>query len=160
MSIYPDCKYPTCGGLRGYVKGCRCDRCKHAKSESAKRYYDNNRDKVLERVLTYQEDKLEQRREYAKEHYKKNKSKYIANAKKRKALQYDSYCELTREQQLEIYDTYKRCREITEKTGIEHHVDHIKPLSKGGLHHPDNLQILTAKENMMKKAKWDGSSGK
>lgn len=30
------------------------------------------------------------------------------------------------------------------------HVDHIKPLSKGGLHHEDNLQILTAAINLQK----------
>jgi len=31
-----------------------------------------------------------------------------------------------------------------------HHVDHIHPLSKGGLHHQDNLQYLTAEENLRK----------
>lgn len=30
------------------------------------------------------------------------------------------------------------------------HVDHIIPLSNGGLHHEDNLQILTAYNNRMK----------
>ena len=34
------------------------------------------------------------------------------------------------------------------------HVDHIKPISKCGLHHEDNLQILTAELNMEKKAKY------
>ena len=34
------------------------------------------------------------------------------------------------------------------------HVDHIIPLSKGGLHHPDNLQILDGKLNDSKKDKW------
>ena len=33
------------------------------------------------------------------------------------------------------------------------HVDHIKPISKGGLHHEDNLQILTAAINLQKNAK-------
>ena len=32
--------------------------------------------------------------------------------------------------------------------------DHIRPLSKGGLHHPDNLQILDSKLNDLKKDKW------
>lgn len=31
-----------------------------------------------------------------------------------------------------------------------HHVDHIVPLSRGGLHHEDNLQYLTASENCRK----------
>jgi 5-methylcytosine-specific restriction endonuclease McrA len=29
-------------------------------------------------------------------------------------------------------------------------VDHIQPIAKGGLHHPDNLQILTMEENRKK----------
>ena len=34
-----------------------------------------------------------------------------------------------------------------------YHVDHITPLVKGGLHHENNLQILTAKQNLEKGAK-------
>jgi len=33
-------------------------------------------------------------------------------------------------------------------------VDHIKPVSKGGSNYPDNLQILTAEENLKKGAYW------
>ena len=35
------------------------------------------------------------------------------------------------------------------------HVDHIKPLSKGGLHHPSNLQLMRGEENVRKNARWD-----
>lgn len=38
---------------------------------------------------------------------------------------------------------------------IEYHVDHIQPLSKGGLHHPDNLRVVGALENMSKGARTD-----
>ena len=37
--------------------------------------------------------------------------------------------------------------------GDDVHVDHIHPLSKGGAHTYENLQILTAQENMRKSAK-------
>ena len=48
---------------------------------------------------------------------------------------------------------YKRCQELTESTGILHHVDHIIPISTGGEHHPNNLQILTAEQNRKKGAR-------
>ena len=35
----------------------------------------------------------------------------------------------------------------------KYHVDHIIPLSKGGLHHPDNLRVITATENLRKHTK-------
>jgi hypothetical protein len=57
---------------------------------------------------------------------------------------------LTNEEYEKILLFYKECARITEETGILHHVDHIHPISKGGKHHPDNLQILTAIENIRK----------
>ena len=57
---------------------------------------------------------------------------------------------LTKEENERILSIYQECAKLTEITGVPHHVDHIHPISKGGLHHPDNLQILTAKENISK----------
>lgn len=45
---------------------------------------------------------------------------------------------------------YWVARVISERTGIKHEVDHKIPLSRGGLHHPDNLQILTKAKNRQK----------
>ena len=64
--------------------------------------------------------------------------------------------ELTTEEKAQIAAIYKRAKQLTKETGIQHHVDHIKPVSKGGTNHPDNLQILTAEENLKKGVKWDG----
>ena len=157
MSIY--CSFPNLKPSTAYGKGCRCDRCKKYQKERARRYYIKNRDKCIERVTEYSKPRREEKRQYAREHYKNNKTKYVAKAKEYKVSKRNS-CVLTQDEKQQIYEIYKRCREITEQTGIKHHVDHIKPISKGGLHHPDNLQILTAEENLDKSAKWDGESGK
>lgn len=45
-----------------------------------------------------------------------------------------------------IKQIYKNCPE-------GHEVDHIFPLSKGGLHHEDNLQYLTKEDNRKKSNK-------
>jgi hypothetical protein len=60
---------------------------------------------------------------------------------------------LTSEEHQRILLIYQECARITEETGVPHHVDHIYPISKGGKHHPDNLQILTATENIRKRDK-------
>jgi hypothetical protein len=78
-------------------------------------------------------------------------SKRLRNAMKRGAF---PRC-LTPSEKEEISRIYAEARRITLETGIQYHVDHIKPLSKGGEHHPDNLQIITAAENLSKGAKWE-----
>ena len=36
------------------------------------------------------------------------------------------------------------------ETGVAHHIDHIIPIAAGGTHTKENLQVLTAQENMTK----------
>jgi 5-methylcytosine-specific restriction endonuclease McrA len=61
--------------------------------------------------------------------------------------------ELSTEEEELIRQIYEQRDRLNQKAGsIHHHVDHIIPLAKGGLHHPDNLRLLTAAENMRKGA--------
>ncbi len=53
-------------------------------------------------------------------------------------------------ERLMIQYRYEDAQRLTAETGIEHHVDHIWPLSKGGPHLPWNLQVITATENLQK----------
>lgn len=55
-----------------------------------------------------------------------------------------------------IKSIYKSCKSISDKSGVKHHVDHIIPLAGKdvcGLHVPWNLQVIPARDNLMKSNK-------
>lgn len=75
------------------------------------------------------------------------------NARRRAAELRATPSWLTPEQLSEIAEKYREAADLTESTGIEHHVDHIFPLRGKnfcGLHVPWNLQVLPAQENLAK----------
>ncbi len=45
---------------------------------------------------------------------------------------------------------YDMANRLTRITGVDYHVDHIKPFSKGGLHHQDNLVVMLGSLNRKK----------
>lgn len=49
---------------------------------------------------------------------------------------------------------YNFCEKLNSLKAGEYNVDHVRPLSAGGLHHEDNLQILNSKLNRSKGNKW------
>jgi RNA polymerase sigma factor (sigma-70 family) len=60
---------------------------------------------------------------------------------------------LTQDQKNNISAIYELARAKTLATGVSHHVDHILPVSKGGEHVPENLQVIPATENLKKSNK-------
>jgi 5-methylcytosine-specific restriction endonuclease McrA len=146
------CKH--CGGREKYVSNRCCKTCcikqlsdpsmdQYRSREQQQRWADNNKDK---------------RRESYRKYYStpKGKAKACQKASKRRAWKKDNTPTLTPEEKQRIDEIYRECGIITEQTGVPHQVDHIIPLSKGGKHHPDNLQILTAYDNQSKgdKLEW------
>lgn len=69
-----------------------------------------------------------------------------AIAARRRANMKNAIVPLTEEEKSSIMKIYRECPD-----GYE--VDHIIPISKGGTHHPDNLQYLTMEENRKKSNK-------
>lgn len=63
---------------------------------------------------------------------------------------------LTKKEKSEIGKIYAHAKHLNKETGEEHHVDHIRPLVAGGEHHPSNLRVITAKENLAKGGKFNG----
>ena len=117
-------------------------------------YYQNNKEHILARTKNYYYKNLEQiqlrHRIYSKNNPESPAQYNLRNAKRRalKLNQTPSDADMS-----EISEFYKESERLTKKTGVAHHVDHIIPLSKGGLHHQDNLQVLTAEENLKKGSK-------
>lgn len=89
-----------------------------------------------------------------KKWYGVNKHKSRASAASYRARKLNSIEKLTQSEYLKIKKIYEKCgRMNADDKDIKYHVDHIIPLSKGGLHHPDNLQILKAVDNLRKGCK-------
>lgn len=135
-------------------------------------YYENNSEEVLQTQLKHYHEQmkdpefrkkrrlrgyvwyknnLELCRQREREYCKNNPDKMAAKNVKRRALQLNQTPEFTESEEKRVRLIYKKSQEL----GSDYHVDHIQPLIKGGLHHPDNLQIVTKSYNLEKGAKLD-----
>ena len=103
-----------------------------------KKYYKKNKDKENLRNKKWR---------------KQNKDKEAQRSAKRRALKLNQTPTNANKKIIEWY--YLICKQMCDRIGISgfYQVDHIIPLSKKGLHHENNLQILTKKQNLTKKNK-------
>ena len=130
------------------------ERVKEYMKAYAKAWREKNKDKVK----SYREANKEKAKEYMKAYRgpyaKANRGKLNAKQTKRRAFKLNRTPSwLTKEDLAEIKDIYSMANRRTQVGGIQYHVDHIIPL-KGknisGLHVLSNLQILRARDNIVK----------
>lgn len=142
------------------------NKCKSCKAQYTKDYYLKNREKKLLQISQWKESNREYYLDYFKgryssnkdnhnfvmrEHYKENKSLYRAKDAKYRASKLKAtplWADLE-----QIKRIYVACAKVSERTGVEHHVDHIIPLQGDnvcGLHVERNLAIIPAKMNLEK----------
>lgn len=57
---------------------------------------------------------------------------------------------LTEDERKALIVTEKTRRQLTKDTGKVYEIDHIIPVSYGGLHHPINVRIIEVHENKLK----------
>ena len=118
-----------------------------------KRYRENLEGSRAQR-RNYRQNNLEKVKVWARKWQKKNLAKSAAACAKRRAKKLNATPHwLTEQDHKYIQALYRKAQELTKQTGIQHHVDHIHPLQGEnicGLHVPENLQILTAEENLRK----------
>ncbi len=138
-----------CGCVVKFVSSYGCHHCNMIKGRQ------KLADSVCEKYQT-PENSRRRLRNWRQNNPDKRKAQYDrdetknARAAKRRATKRNQTPDLNLEQKRAIIDLYSVAKSLTETTGIPHEVDHIKPISKGGLHHPDNLQILTRDDNRKK----------
>jgi len=122
--------------------------------EHYKQYRQENKERLLEYRKRYYQENKERILEHRKQYYEENKDYYAEISRRRHALKRSAIpdhllnCEVERQR---LVDIYALRRIISEATGVEHHVDHMWPLSKGGPHWSGNLQIIPAKKNVSKR---------
>jgi len=125
---------------KGYCKNCEevTERYADGHCKPCKRAY----------VLKRQANNPEWHRERCRRWRRNNDDRTIAarNAK-HYALKRDLTPDLNSFEERCIRDYY----DLSYRLGPEWQVDHIIPLNRGGLHHPDNLQIIKADENAAKR---------
>ena len=134
-------------------------------TEVKKAWYKRNKERVLAKNKKYAQDNREKNNQYkadwkkrnreqhlaqGKEYKKANKDKYSAYEAKRRALKFRATIRLTELDKFVISEMYNLAQLRTEQTGFQWHVDHIVPLTKGGLHKPTNLQVVPGVWNLSK----------
>lgn len=128
-----------------------------------KQYAEKNRERIKKKKAEYDSrpERKACRVAYMKtENYKLSYVKYrksrkgralsrkVANT--RRARKAKVLTELTEEKLCEIQQIYTHAVRVSKKLQIPFEVDHTVPLSKGGLHHPLNLQVVPAVWNRRK----------
>lgn len=122
-------------------------KCKSCKTE----YANVNKERIANYISEYQKANKEQVNKRNAAYKRNNKSKIASLTAKRKSIKLQSTPSWFEYDLVE--EVYSQCKQLTDSTGIKHHVDHIIPLQSDlvcGLHCLANLQILTAEENMTK----------
>jgi len=131
-----------------------------SRRHDAKRYADD-----LGKVLARNKKWRAEHPEIARESNRKSNRKWItANPEmrgvangRRRSLRAKAAVPLTWLDKFRIRELYEIAKARTTQTGVEHHVDHDRPLVLGGLHHPDNLMVVPAAINLAKGARYNST---
>ena len=135
------------------TRKCRCQACRLAKGLQNDEHYKKNRAEVLERNRKYKKENQAKARGYQRKYLQTPAGKAAERRKnlKRRSADQDFYDSMTEEDHARFYQISSYFHPV-----VETHVDHVIPVALGGTSHPDNLAVLTAHENVIKKDRHPG----
>jgi len=135
-----------------------CNVCKECTKLRAKSHYENNKEHLSKLRQKYYLANQKKMRKQATVWRKQNVDKFRGYSAQYRMKKRAQTPELTKDEKQRIEDIYWLAKDLQAVTGEVYHVDHIRPVSKGGLHHPDNLQILPADLNFKKGCSYEEST--
>ena len=141
--------------IKAYVKAWQ-----KANKEKMKAYYEVNKEKIKANGKNWRKTNRERVKTSNKDYYESNRGAFCARVKVYKEKKRQNNLITTKEDKQLAKWIYTMSAKLTETTDIVWHVDHIKPLSKGGMHSLNNLQIVPATWNLQKnnnnEERWNG----
>ncbi len=149
-------------GLSSWCRLCYREHRQKTKEKYRERcrlYNERNKERRLERLKRWKENNPERSKQYVIEWRRRNVERHRVNKaageRARTSAKLKStpvWADLS-----EIRRFYELASEMTAKTGVSHHVDHIVPLRSRlvcGFHSQDNLQVIPANDNVKKGNRW------
>lgn len=150
--------------LNGYCKSCTTKHFIKRYTKDPQKYISkstqfskDNPEKVSVWNKTWRTKNPEKHADNTKNWYRTPKGRAHNRHKEglRRARKKSNTPELSAQEKARIKSLYIYAQMLSEHSGVQYHVDHIKPISKGGTHEFKNLQVITAKENLTKGAKYN-----
>jgi len=146
----------TAFGVQQYCRSCQSSHNKKYKDDNAlyitnyrREYNKNHREYIKEYNRNYHfkyKDKINKRQRLYRRF---NLSRDALRSSNRRSIKLIQSVKLTNSEKYRIELLYKWANIL----GKNFQVDHVVPLSRGGLHHPDNMHVIPRIQNLKKKDK-------